>query len=208
MTTLSAYTGIPRDSLYNWKAGKAAPKTKELLILNELFTNLEGKSKNEISLYLASKKPKEVIMLGKQVATNKSESDWEGLPVYNIPISASFVAQYHDMNFYQPLYHLQDPRFKDCNFASIITGDSMHSEIRHGDYVVCKEINDYRFIVFGDIYYVVATNGLETCKYVHPDKNNNDNILLVPRNEAIPPSPLPKEMILRMYKVKGIIRGY
>jgi hypothetical protein len=62
--------------------------------------------------------------------------------------------------------------------------------------------------VFGEIYYVVSTNGLETCKYLNADPNNPNNFLLVPRNESISPSPIPKDMILRMYKVRGIIRGY
>jgi hypothetical protein len=91
----------------------------------------------------------------------------------------------------------------------------MHSEIRHGDYVVCQEVIDRSFIVYGDIYYVVAKNGLETCKYINAyvlDAKNRiydeDRILLVPKNENITPSPLRKDMIDRLYKVKGIIRGY
>lgn len=158
---------------------------------------------------------KEVIALGKKVPMRlKPEEfedafpDWPGVPVFNQPISASFVQHYRDEHTYEPLYHLRDPRFKDCNFAAIITGDSMHSEIRHGDYVVCKEITDRSLILFGDIYYVSTKNGMETCKYVNADPDDKHSIMLVPKNPNISPTSMKKSMIDRLYKVKGIIRGY
>lgn len=161
---------------------------------------------------------KEITLLGKNPNQRLKPEDfadafpgWDGLPMYNTPITATFIETYRDenQNSYRPQYYLHDPRFKDCDFGAIVTGDSMHSEIRHGDYVMCKEIHDKRFIVYGDIYYVVASNGLETCKYVNKDPDDpKNNLLLVPRNEKLDSSPLPKDMLVRLYKVKGILRGY
>lgn len=160
-------------------------------------------------------KNKEVIPLGKHVPLRlsadeygKAFGDWPGLPMYNNPITASFIETYRDDTQYQPQYYLHDPRFRDCDFGAIITGDSMHAEIRHGDFVACKEVTDKRFIVFGDIYYVVANNGLETCKYLNVDPNDKNNFLLIAKSERISPSPIPKDMILKLYKVRGIVRGY
>lgn len=151
----------------------------------------------------------EIVPVGKHIhrKVEGAFEDWPGLPMYNQPISASFVASYRDESHYEPLYYFRDPRFRDCDFGAIVTGDSMHSEIRHGDFIVCKEIKDSSFIVYGDIYYVVAKNGLETCKYLHPG-NDEETLLLVPRNESIKPSPIRKEMITKLYKVRGIVRGY
>lgn len=172
---------------------------------------------NQPSLDMSIKpaKRKEVIILGKNPNQRlkpeqyaEAFGDWEGLPMYNTPITATFVETYRDENIYQPQYYLHDPRFRDCDFGAIITGDSMHSEIRHGDFVACKEVTDTRFIVYGDIYYVVASNGLETCKYVNIDPKNPDILLLVPKNEKLSPSPLPKDMLVKLYKVRGIVRGY
>lgn len=151
---------------------------------------------------------KEIIPLGKHLPVTGDLSDWQGLPMYNVPITASFVETYRDDNFYVPQYYLWDPRFRDCDFGAIITGDSMYSEIRHGDFVPCKEVTDRNFIVFGEIYYVVATNGLETCKYLNAHPTDPDCFMLVPRNEKISPSPLPKNMISKLYRVRGIIRSY
>ncbi len=170
---------------------------------------------SEPEIGLTKGKNKEVIPLGKHTPLRLSADeygeafgDWKGLPMYNMPITASFVETYRDETVYQPQYYLHDPRFRDCDFGAIITGDSMHSEIRHGDFIACKEIKDKRFIVFGDIYYVVATNGLETCKYLNVDTEHKDSYMLIAKNANISPSPIPKDMILRLYKVRGIIRGY
>lgn len=157
---------------------------------------------------------KEIIPIGKHAYSRLQESDyesayegWKGLPIFNAPISASFIEQYKDITIYEPEYYLRDPRFRDCDFGAKITGDSMHSEIRHGDSIVCKEIFDKSFIVYGEIYYVVAKNGLETCKYVNAGKDDQ-HILLVPRNEKISPTPIKRTMIKNIYKVRGILRGY
>lgn len=177
------------------------------------FCDLYGLSMDEFMK--GYKKKNSVEVVGKTAVKRLREDEfdeayeeWEGLPVYNQTVSASFVEHYQDEAIYEPIYRLRDPRFKDCNFAAIITGDSMHDEIRHGDYVVCQEITDRSFIVYGDIYYIVANNGLETCKYVNADRQDDEQILLVPKNEKISPSPIRKDMVLKLYKVKGIIRGY
>jgi len=164
---------------------------------------------------IALSKPKKVITFGKENFSRLKPAeyaaaygDWPGVPMYNTPVTASFIETYRDDRIFQPTYYLHDPRFKDCKFGAIITGDSMHSEIRHGDHVVCQEVTDWRFVVYGDIYYIVSTNGLETCKYLNADPKDSNNFLLVPRNELISPSPIPKDMILKMYKVRGVVRGY
>lgn len=186
---------------------------KVKLLLAENDNNVLNESSE--SYNIVQKKPREVIAIGKHKPTRLTTEqysdafpNWKGLPMYNAPVTASFIETYRDEKIYQPQYYLRDPRFKDCSFGAIITGDSMHSEIRHGDFVICQEVVDWSFIVFGDIYYVVATNGLETCKYINADPKNDANLLLIARNERISPSPIPKDMIKRLYKVKGIVRGY
>jgi Peptidase S24-like len=197
-----------------------SPLISKKITMKYPSVNPEWLETGEGRMFLADEKitlsrRKEVIPLGKHAplrltADQYAEAfgDWAGLPMYNNPITASFIETYKDEKTFTPQYYLHDPRFRDCDFGAIITGDSMHSEIRHGDFIACKEITDMRFIVFGDIYYVVATNGLETCKYLNVDPDDRNNYLLVPRNELISPSPIPKDMILRMYKVRGIVRGY
>lgn len=166
-------------------------------------------------LQVTEGKKKDVKLLGKHVPLRlkpeeyaEAFGDWPGLPMYNAPVTASFVETYRDESVYKPQYYLHDPRFRDCDFGAIITGDSMHSEIRHGDFIACKEVTDISFLVYGDIYYIVAKNGLETCKYVNVDPKDENRLILVARSEKISPSPLQKDMIHKLYKVRGIVRGY
>jgi DNA-binding XRE family transcriptional regulator len=221
------YSELNRDYL---QTGVGKLLNEELV---SLIMNNEGANDFKLS-------KKEVITVGKHIKSNltaeqysEAYKDWEGLPIFNEPITASFVASYRDSKIHKPSYYLHDPRFKDCDFGAIITGDSMHPEIRHGDIVACKTIEDKTFIVFGDIYYVVASNGLETCKYIQRVKSvasgaerrgkgsakysrydeqdityDDTQVLLVPYNNSIDPSPILKKMIDRLYKVRGIVRGY
>lgn len=204
-STVSTYVSGNRDVSAKFiKTFCEAYGINENDIINAV--NIENNA-NDIQLTNKSHNQKiEVIPIGKALAG--SNSDWDGLPMFNVPISASFITHYRDEGYYQPQYYLKDNRFRDCNFGTVVTGDSMHSEIRHGDYVICKQIMDKRFIVYGDIYYIVATNGLETCKYIQAHKTDDSMLMLVPYNKVIDPSPIPKDMIYELYKVKGIVRGY
>lgn len=213
-----AAMGISNGTLYNYfnseelnKKIKHNAATALGLTVSEIFVDIS----NIDNLQIKESQKKEVIALGKHVPLrlnpeeySEAFGDWPGLPMYNNEITASFVEVYKDNQVFTPQYYLHDPRFKDCDFGAIITGDSMHSEIRHGDWVMCKEIIDKTFIVYGDIYYIVSTNGLQTCKYVNADPENKNNYLLVPRNQSISPSPIPREMVHRIFRVRGILRGY
>ena len=133
---------------------------------------------------------------------------WMGLPMFNVPVTASFVDSYRDEEKMTPFYYFSDPRVIDCEFGALVTGDSMHSEIRHGDLVACQEIVDMSVIVFGHIYYVLTTNGLEACRYINADPEDKNNFLLVARNTAISPTPLPRNMVKKLFRVRAIIRTY
>ena len=201
---------LTREMVSNMETGKSPVSRATNLFLekieSEVYSHLESSKR---------KKNNEVIPLGKHAPLRITSDqysaafgDWRGLPMYNTPVTASFIQSYRDEQSFIPQYYLHDPRFRDCDFGAIITGDSMHDEIRHGDFIACKEIQDKSFIVFGDIYYVVAKNGLETCKYINADKSDSENLLLVAKNTLISPSPIKKKMIDKIYKVRGIVRGY
>lgn len=137
----------------------------------------------------------------------KNNAQWEGIPMFDVPFTASFAEVYRDEKIYKPRYYLYDERFRDCDFGTVIRGDSMHSEIRHGDLVVCKEIIDFGFVSYGEIYLIITSNGFETCKYLHPGKKENE-LILKAYNKAVPDTPLPINYLLKLYKVRGIIRAY
>jgi hypothetical protein len=81
----------------------------------------------------------------------------------------------------------------------------MYPLIRNGGYVACKTITNRDHILYGEIYHIV-TNDYSTVKYLkaHPEKK--DWVLLVPYNEAIDPTPMPREEIIRLAQVRAILQ--
>lgn len=140
-----------------------------------------------------------------QKSDYKSIEDWQGLPMFDIPVTAGAVSLIRDEPMTEPAFYLQIPSFRDCTFGARVSGDSMYPEIRNGDYVICKEVDKF---IFGDIYLVVTDDGQETVKYVHPHEEKDDWVKLVPYNKSVPITPIRKDNIIRMYRVKGVFKGY
>lgn len=129
---------------------------------------------------------------------------WRGVPIYDTQVSAGMLSIFRDEDPPEPSYYLPIPNFKDCLFGARVNGDSMYPEIRSGDFIICKEVTDF---IYGDIYMVVTADGQETVKRVY---SNDDptKINLVPSNKEIPVTPILKDNIIKIYKVKGVIKCY
>jgi len=140
-------------------------------------------------------------------ALNKGRHLIPGVPVFDIAVSAGVVPQIRDEPGELPAFYLQMPLFRDCVFGARVSGDSMYPEIRNGDYVVCKEILSKDSIIYGDIYLIITHDGVETVKHLHPHEKE-DWVMLVPFNKSVPPTPMPRKNIARIFKVKGVIKGY
>lgn len=129
-----------------------------------------------------------------------------GIPIFEAPIKAGLEPMYRD-EFLHPDYYVQIPQFRDCTYGCRASGDSMYPEIRNGDIMICKEITDKKGLVFGDIYVIQTISGIETVKYLHPNKQNPEMLTLKARNEKVPDTDILKEEITRIYKVRGVFKG-
>lgn len=147
------------------------------------------------------------ILIQELGQSSNTSPAWVGVPMYDIPVTAGAVTMIRDEKAPEPAYYLQIPSFKDCTFGARVSGDSMYPEIRNGDYVVCKEVQTLESLIYGDIYLVITKDGIETVKYVHPH-DNPDWVNLVPYNKSVPTTPMPKSNIFKVYKVKGVLKGY
>lgn len=135
-----------------------------------------------------------------------------GIMVYeSAPVQAGFNTVYHDEHAV-PDYVLNIPQFRDCNYGTRASGDSMYPEIRNGDLVVCKELPLNARIMFGDIYIVHTKDGQETIKYINQfenDKKAEEWILAVPHNKAAGTgTPIPRNEIIKLFKVRAIFKAY
>lgn len=132
---------------------------------------------------------------------------WKGLPVYDIPLSAHFVSSLEEEHRPAAAYYLDDRQFEDCAFGAQAKGDGMMAEIRTGDVLFCQLISDHSFIDFGCIYFVITRNGLELCRHIHPHPTDDKQLLLVSDHQHVPPSPIPRRYILKLFKIKGLLRS-
>lgn len=136
----------------------------------------------------------------------------KGIMVYeSAPVQAGIRTVYHDEH-QVPDYVLNIPQFRDCNYGTRASGDSMYPEIRNGDLIVCKELPLDARIIFGDIYVVHTKDGIETIKYIQQFVDNDNNepwILLVPHNKAAGMgTPIPRKEIIKLFKVRAIFKAY
>ncbi len=83
----------------------------------------------------------------------------------------------------------------------------MEPEINHGDIIALREIPDFSFIPYGEIYAIVTTTGMRTVKRIGPS-SNPDCYSLIPTNKSpeYGVQEIPKSVICRMYEVLGCMK--
>lgn len=186
--------GITREMVNKMENGKGKISAKTILRLQELYGNGLMKLISHKTFISEANNP-------------YRKNSWQGLPVYDIPVSAHFIKSLEEPGPPAPAYFLNDRQFEDCLFGAQAKGDGMMSEIRTGDTLFCQLISDHSFIDYGCIYFVITRNGLELCRHIHPHPTDEKQLLLVSDQKHIPPSPIPRRYLLKLYKIKGLTRA-
>lgn len=194
MTDVAKRLKISRHTLYQYfETGELGRK-----VVTNIVTGL-GVTEQDIWGSDAVSEPKSNFKdLPKQT---KGGGRPKGIPMYNIAATAGVVGVFEDDHNETPLFYLDMPGMQDCEFGVRISGDSMYPRFRNGDWIGCKEVTKKEHILFGEVYYIITTD-YKTVKYVQPHPENKDWVLLVPHNDAIKPTPLPKDEIRRLFMVK------
>ena len=127
------------------------------------------------------------------------------IPIYDVPIDASFLERYaDDRTYYEPIGFLDMPRLRNCNFIARISGNSMYPILKSGGYGACRIITDLSYFDEGEMYYVSTKNGFETVKYVQSGDNPGE-LKLIPHNEKIRASVIQISNVLQMCIVEAWI---
>lgn len=129
-----------------------------------------------------------------------------GVPYYNVDFLGGFDLVINDQTI-TPEYLID---FKEYNKATCwcnITGHSMEPEITSGDIIALREIPDFSFIPYGEIYAIITTNGMRTVKRIGP-ASTPENYSLIPTNKGpeYGIQEIPKKMILKVYEVLGCMK--
>lgn len=129
-----------------------------------------------------------------------------GVPYYNVDFLGGFDLVINDQTV-TPEYLID---FKEYNKATCwcnITGHSMEPEITSGDIIALREIPDFSFLPYGEIYAIITTNGMRTVKRIGP-ASTPENYSLIPTNKGpeYGIQEIPKKMILKVYEVLGCMK--
>jgi hypothetical protein len=76
-----------------------------------------------------------------------------GIPMFEIPATATGVEVYNDINDMHPVGHMNFPGIEDCDFALPVWGHSMYPYLENGCWVALKVIHDKK-ILPGEVYYI------------------------------------------------------
>ena len=124
------------------------------------------------------------------------------IPYYEIPATLSPITVYNDSQEI-PLYYIEMPALKDCDFALPAWGDSMYPKIKNGQIIAVKELKDKSQILWGEIYLVI-TSEIRAVKYLRKHQNPS-RVILASENDHFDDVVIEMDKILRLFVVKGQI---
>jgi len=157
------------------------------------------KQEPETASYLLKRRAKKLST----PTTMNIETPGAGIPIYDVPIDASFLERYQDdRTHFEPIGFLSLPKLRNCNFAAVVSGNSMYPIMKSGTIAACRIIENLDYFDEGEMYLIATTNGFETVKYVQTG-DSPDELKLIPHNERIKPTFIRKDMVIRVCLVEA-----
>lgn len=131
-------------------------------------------------------------------------SEQKGQPYYNVDFAAGFNLLENDQTV-NPDYFINCRPYNDCDCWCNAHGNSMYPTIASGDIIAMKRIYDFSYLINGEIYAIVTSNGLRTIKRV---RDNGDTITLIPDNKEVDEQTIPKSIITHVFLIKGSLKQF
>lgn len=129
-----------------------------------------------------------------------------GVPYYDVDFQLGFDEMEHP-GAPNPEYLIRMPGYEKATLWCNASGHSMEPEINSGDILAMQRIEDFSFLPFGDIYGVIATNGMRTIKRLgHSDRDGHYR--LIPTNKDYDAQDIPIKAIAVVYRVLGAMKSF
>lgn len=128
----------------------------------------------------------------------------KGIPYFNVDFAAGFNIMENDQTTL-PAYYIDFRPYNDCDCWCNAHGNSMYPTIASGDIVAMKEIKDFQYLINGEIYGIVTTNGLRTIKRI---RDNGKTITLIPDNKSVAEQTIPKNLLAKVFLIKGCLKQF
>jgi hypothetical protein len=99
----------------------------------------------------------------------------------------------------------QIPQYWDCDYITHASGAQMQPLIQNNALVGGKRLEDPSFLAYGEIYILKISNGLETIRYVLPDPDNSQGLLLQGFDSHTPLVHILHSSISQIYQARFVI---
>ena len=169
----------------------------------------EGKMMVELAPDLSKGTARVIEVYNKSGKAKKEEPEKEkkaehGVPFFNVDFELGFDLLVNDQTTV-PEYFNNFAPYNRCTAWCTVSGNSMYPTIASGDLVALTRIEDFRYLISGEVYAFVTANGLRTIKRV---KDNGDTFTLIPDNKEYPEQTLPKSEFTHVFRVNGTMKRF
>ena len=127
------------------------------------------------------------------------------VPFYDVDFAASYLDYYNDEGQPEIDHYVNIPQADGASLVCRASGESMAPTIPNGSHVILSEVTDFRWLDYGEIYALVASNGLRTIKRIRKNKDES-KLTLVPDNPDYDINEIDKADVLRLFRVIGTIQ--
>lgn len=204
------------QSVYDILNGKANPsflffekfvnsEYSEQININWLITGKGNMLKSDLSF--STNIQKQPPVLNNLVPIDRT-IDNQKIPLYNIEASAGLIGKFYDDQHIIPEDYIMIPNMSRVDGAVYVRGDSMYPLLKSGDIILIKQVHNFDYISYGDVYLLAFSLCDEeyTCvKYVQKAQEK-DHIKLVSHNTNHQDQIIPIKSIQAMAIVKASIR--
>ena len=131
-------------------------------------------------------------------------SDKENMVLVNAKAAAGYPQNIQDTSWYRqlPAFDLPIPEFRNATYRGFqVEGDSMLPNLKPGEWVLAKSVEDIDHVSPNKIYVVVLQDSVMVKKI--EKRPNSNNITLVSLNETYPPYEIKPFQIQEIWEVSS-----
>ncbi len=134
-------------------------------------------------------------------------SDKDNMVLVNAKAAAGYPQNIQDTSWYQqlPAFDIPLPEFRNATYRGFqVEGDSMLPNLRPGEWVLAKAVDDIANISPNKMYVIVLQDAVMV-KKLEKAPNNVSNISLISLNETYPPYEIELHQIQELWEVSSKI---
>ena len=177
-------------------SGKVVAELLKQFKINPLWLFAESELK-----YL---EPSNTSVIPKVVTVDSADN--ENMVLVNAKAAAGYPQNIQDTSWYKqlPAFDLPLPEFRNASYRGFqVEGDSMLPNLKPGDWVLAKAVEDITHVSPNKIYVIVLQDAVLVKKIEKAPTSNN--IILISLNETYPPYEIETHQIQEIWQVNSKI---